>query len=249
MYSKNIILLPYLAISIATFLVLQGVGIVMHEFTHSFTAWSLGIMAEPLAIEWGNPIMMTGWDEGVSYRRLFADGFRTKPALAGIMPLVMHTVFIYICITLMKGNRLVKHRWAYNAVFWFTTVHFMELVAYVYMRAFSGHGDIGNFDKGMEISPWWVFIIGSAALTWGLWSFYNIPLKRLIGLFGQGNKSTEWAILGLTSFIIFLWGSGIRVMAYVPGPQWMFGLMGFVGFGLTLWLCRPTATIRQDDRA
>ena len=40
--------------------------------------------------------------------------------------------------------------------------------------------------------------------------------------------------MALTAFIIFLWGSGIRVLAYVPGPQRLFGLAGVAGFSLCL---------------
>ena len=71
--------LAYLALTVATFLALQALLIVMHEFTHSTTAWALGCMANPLDIVWGNPVMMTGWDEGVGYQKLFAQG-RMIPA-------------------------------------------------------------------------------------------------------------------------------------------------------------------------
>lgn len=229
----------YLIITIGTFLVLQGMVVVLHEFTHSTMGWFLGETATPLTVIWGNPLTMTGWDEGVPYQHIFAQGHGLHGAIIGFCPLVMHSMAAAIAILLMRGKWLPRRKWVFNAVYWYAVINFMELIAYVYMRSFSGHGDIGNFDTGLGISPWWVFVFGSAALTWGLRVFYGHALPRLQSLFAQDNPATRWAILILTSFALFLWGSGIRVMAYVDDIQWLFGLIGVVGFGLTVWLCRP----------
>lgn len=229
----------YILISLATFLALQGIVIVIHEFTHSTTAWLLGIMDNPLNIIWGNPITMTGWDENVSYRKLFATGYDIPAAMAGIAPMIMHTVVVTVTLLLMRTEWFYERKWAFHTVYWYTVANLMELIAYTYMRAFSSHGDIGNFNHGMDISPWWIFLFGSAALTWALWLFFKNALPRLQALFMHNNRPGMWAVLCLTSFLVFLWGSGIRVMAYVSGPQWMFGLIGFVGFGVTMVAFRP----------
>jgi hypothetical protein len=50
--------LGYMIIVIMTFVALQSVVIVMHEFTHSTVAWLLGCMPSPLGIVWGNPLTM-----------------------------------------------------------------------------------------------------------------------------------------------------------------------------------------------
>lgn len=231
--------LSYLAITAATILVLQGMVVVIHEFTHSTTAWLLGVMDDPRNIIWGNPVTMTGWDENVSYRKLFATGYDVEAAIAGIAPIIMHTAAVTAMLILMRTRWLYEKKWAFHTAYWYTVVNLMELIAYVYMRAFSGHGDLGNFDRGMDISPWWIFIFGSALLTWGLLLFYRDALPRLQKLFARDNSLQQWAILLLTSFVLFLWGSGIRVMAYVEGVQWTFGLIGIAGVGATIWLFRP----------
>jgi hypothetical protein len=231
--------LRYLCISIVTFLALQSLIVVVHEFTHSNMAWLLGEMKNPLDIVWGNPLTMTGWDEGVEYSRIFAQGDYAKAAVIGFCPLVMHSIVSGVGIFLMCGQWLIQKKWLFHAVYWLVVANLMELVAYVFMRSFAGHGDIGIFDRGTGLSPWWVFIIGSVLLIWALLLLYRHPLPRLQALFAQGNPATMWMILVLTSFLIFLWGSGIRVMAYVPGPQWMFGLIGIPAFILTVALFRP----------
>ncbi len=230
----------YLLITIGTFLVFQSCVVVIHEFTHSTIAWLLGEMKSPLGIIWGNPITMTGWDEGVEYTKMFTRGDDIRAAIIGFSPIVMHTIAVSICIWFMRGNWLMQRKWLFHLMYWYCIVNFMELIAYVYMRAFSGHGDIGNFDHGIGISPWWIFIMGSAALTWGLWLYLNYCLPRLQKLFASNNRELEWIILIWSSFILFLWGSGIRVMAYVSGPQWMFGLIGIPAFIFVIFFFRPT---------
>lgn len=64
----------YFIKTVLTFLVLQSLVILMHEFTHSTVAWLLGTGHSPFGIVWGNPVTMTGWDEGVDYELLFSSG-------------------------------------------------------------------------------------------------------------------------------------------------------------------------------
>jgi len=231
--------ISYYIITIATFIALQGLVVVTHEFTHSTMAWLLDEMKSPADIVWGNPIMMTGWDENVPYRQLFAEGHDLHAAIIGICPLILHTTLIVIAMRLMRGDWLPERRWLYNAFYWLTVINFMELIAYVYMRSFAGHGDIGNFDKGLNLSPWWIFVAGSAVLTWGLATFYRQALPRLQTLFAESNPPLQWGMLILTSFMLFLWGSGIRVLAYVEGVQKYFGLIGIAGVLVTLMVFRP----------
>lgn len=229
----------YLLITLITFMALQSLVVVLHEFTHSTVAWLLGEMKSPADIVWGNPLTMTGWDEGVDYTRLFAQGKNIKAAVIGFSPLLMHTLVVGLCLFLMCGKWLVKRKWLFNTIYWFSIINFMELVAYVYMRSFAEHGDTGIFDRGTGLSPWWLFTIGSLFLSWGLFLLFSKVLPRTQILLAGENQLIKWMILIFSSGALFLWGSGIRVMAYVTGPQWMFGLIGIPAFMLTIVLCRP----------
>lgn len=229
----------YLFIAIVTFLALQSLIVVVHEFTHSTMAWLLGDMKSPLGIVWGNSLTMTGWDEGVDYDHIFSQGRNIQATIIGFCPLIMHSIVAGLGIFFMGRQWLNQRKWLFHIVYWLVVVNLMELVAYVYMRSFSGHGDIGIFDRGTGISPWWIFIIGSIALSWGLFLLFRHCLPRLQTLLAQDSPPTMWTMLVTTSFVLFLWGSGIRVMAYVSGPQWMFGLIGIPAFLFTVILFRP----------
>ncbi len=231
--------LPYLVIAIVTFFAIQSLVVVTHEFTHSTMAWLLGEKQSPLGIIWGNPLTLTGWDEGVEYMRMFAQGHTLHAAIIGFCPLIMHSLVVGLGIGLMRGHQLATRPWAFHAVYWLVVVNVMELVAYVWMRAFADHGDIGIFNRATGLSPWWVFILGSALLAWALWLFFRHALPRLLDLFALDDRVSAWTMLILTAFLIFLWGSGIRVMLYISGQQWMFGLIGVAAFTAAVTIFRP----------
>jgi len=227
-------------IVLATFAVLQAVVILMHEFTHSTTAWLLGHMKSPLDIVWGNPLTMTGWDEGVGYHELFASGHRFAAAIIGGSPLVMHTAVVAAGLVLMQRRAIAETKALLHVLYWFVVAHFMELIAYIAMRPFAANGDTGNFNRGLEISPWLLFVAGSLAILAGLRVLFGEILPRMKTAFAGENRSLEWTILLLTAFFLFLWGSGLRVVLYVyPDPQWMFGLLGFAAFLVVLPLYGP----------
>jgi hypothetical protein len=235
--------LLYLAVLIPSFLLLQALLILMHEYTHSSVAWLLGDIRSPLDIVWGSPLLMTGWDEGVGYKALFAAGKLHDAAIIGVSPLIMHSVMVGLCLALMLGKSLASRRWLFHLVFWFYVANLMELIAYILMRGFSSHGDTGNFNRGMELSPWWLFIIGSLALAVVLYIFYKRALPRMYALFAPENPVLQWTILIAAGFIMFFWGSGIRVMLYLyPDPQWAFGLLAFPAMALVIYAFRPSKT-------
>ncbi|MBN2686781.1 MAG: hypothetical protein JXR85_01270 [Deltaproteobacteria bacterium] len=235
--------LGYVIIVIMTFAALQSIVVVMHEFTHSTVAWLLGCMPSPLGIVWGNPLMMTGWDEGVHYSKLFPSGHHAAEAIIGGSPLVLHTIIVTLGIIFLKGRWLKEKKWLYHTIYWFVIANFMELIAYIVMRPFASGGDTGHFNRGLGLSPWILFIAGTLVILVGLYILFRKILPRMYAAFAQGNRLTEWMIFSVTAFLLFLWGSGLRVVFYIyPDPQWMFGLLGFAAFGIVLFTCNPSCS-------
>jgi len=230
----------YILIVALTFAVLQALLIVMHELTHSTMAWVLGYKQSPFHIIWGNPLTMTGWDEAVHYSQLFASGHSTAAAVIGGSPLVVHAAIVTLGLSLLRRKGMWERKWLSHTLFWFVIANLMELIAYITMRAFSTHGDVGIFNRGLGLSPWVLFIAGSLAIAATLFVLFGKMLPRMHVVFARGNLMNEWSILLMTAFFLFLWGSGIRVVLYVyPDPQWMFGLLGFAAFCVVLVVCNP----------
>ncbi len=236
--------MKYLIIVVLSFLVLQSLVVVMHEFTHSTVAWILGHKESPFGIIWGNPITMTGWDEGVSYHKQFSDCHSPAEAAIGFSPIVLHTTIIILGLVLMQRKWFTEKKWFFHALYWFVIANYMELIAYIPMRCFANNGDVGHFNHGLNLSPWFVFLIGTTAVVAGLYILFTKILPQMYSVFAEGNRLTEWMILIMTAFILFIWGSGLRILLYVyPDPQWLLGLLGFVAFAGVMAACKPEQQI------
>jgi hypothetical protein len=74
-------------------------------------------------------------------------------------------------------------------------------------------------------------------LVLALYLLFEKALPLMNQAFAKGNRLTEWAILSITAFDLFLWGSGIRMMSTYPDPQWMFGLSGLAAFAFVMFAC------------
>lgn len=233
--------LQYVIITLVTFAVLQTVVVVMHEFTHSTVAWILGHMRSPFDIVWGNPLTLKGWDEGVDYSKLYASGHFHAAAIIGVSPLIVHTAIVTIGLVLMQRKCIQRKKWLLHSLFWFIIANFMELIAYITMGSFWSGGDVYHLSHGLGLSPWIIFIAGSLAIVAGLYILLVEILPHIYAIFAHGNLLNQWAILFMTTFILFIWGSGLRVgLSFYPNPQWMFGFVDFAAFGLILVICNPS---------
>jgi len=235
--------LTYFVKVLLTFTALQFIVVVLHEHTHSTMAWLLGFKRNPLEIVWGNPLMLTGWDEGVDYRAVFASGHPAAAALTGVSPLIAHAAIVIAGILVLNTGAARSRKWLFHILYWFVTANFMELIAYINMRAFAEHGDIGIFNHGLGLSPWIVFTAGSLAVFYGLYALFSSVLPSAIAVFAAGNPLTGRMIIVMTAFLLFIWGSGMRViLACYPDPQWMFGLAGFIAFVAVIAFYRPVSS-------
>lgn len=225
-----------------TFFALQALVIPIHELTHSIVACLLGHRQNPFDIVWGNFLTMAGWDERVDYHSLFLNGKGADAAVIAASPLIGHIVVTALCCYLQTRDWILKMKWLFHALFWLTVVNLMELFAYMPMRAFASHGDLGNINHGLGLSPWVIFIPGFIGILAALAFFFGNVYPRLCLVFAADNRWIQREILALAAFLIFVHGSGLRVVLYVyPDPQWILGLLGFAGFVVVLYLFRGAA--------
>ena len=234
--------LKYVLLVVATFIVLQAVMVVIHEFSHSTVAWMLGYMRSPLDIVWGNPLTLRGWDEGVHYKEFFApDHHHPAEAIIGVCPLIVHAIIVILGLIMMRKEWMLPKKWLFHVLFWFTLVNFMELFAYITMGSFLPYGDMGHFNRGVGIPPWIMYIVGTLAMIPGLYILFWDVLPRMQTAFAKDDRLIEWASLVLAAFLLFVWGSSGRV-AYnlYPNPQWMFCFLGFAAYAIVLYCCNPS---------
>ncbi|WP_446741882.1 hypothetical protein [Silvibacterium acidisoli] len=221
-----------LTFSLKTLLIyfsLQTVVVITHEFAHSTAAWLLGKTATPFTVVWGNPITILGWDEGVPYDQLFPGGGNLAESIIGGIPLFVHAVFVALALYLLVRRLPAWRKMTFYAVYLFAVVNLTELVAYILMRPWAGSGDTGRFNEGLQISPWPLFVVGSTFLVFAFAVLVSKVLPKLDHALGMSNRR-HWIVVCFTAFVMFLWGSGFRIMLLYPDRQWKWGLIGIVGF-------------------
>lgn len=226
--------LVYVAITIVTYVILQAATIVIHEFVHSTAAWLLGYMPSATSIVWGNPVTMRGWDEGVPYDQLFPSTGNPAQAVIGGSPLIFHTIVVTASLLLLQRPWMTERKWLFHILYWFVIINLMELISYIVMRPFAPGGDTFHINHGLAISPWILFVAGTLLIAVALYVLFTKVLPLLSDVIAPGNPLTFWAIVVMSAFILFLWGSGMRAMSMYPDPQWMFGLIGVAAFVLVL---------------
>lgn len=230
----------YLLIVIATCIVFGGILVVTHEFIHSTTAYLMDHMHSPRDIVWGNLLTLDNWDEGVSYSAIFNAGQGSDAAIIAICPLILHAVIVIGGIYLLLSVAQVRKKWLFHIVFWLVIVNFMELVAYMPVRAFSLNGDIGNYNHGLGLNPWLFFLVGTPLILLGLYYLYGRVLPHMNVVVAGESRLIRYVILVFSAFYLFIFrGSIHNALSYSPNMQWLTGLFGYAAFVVVLYVCRP----------
>lgn len=99
----------------------------------------------------------------------------------------------------------------------------MAIYGYVPLDAFSDHGDIGRFVHGLNISPWPVFILGTALAALGIIRIFSREIIKVYVFAPIRTLVMKRVLLGTSLFLIFLFlfvrgfnpftGTGIFVKA------------------------------------
>jgi hypothetical protein len=221
-------------ITFLIYMVLQAVIVIMHEYTHAGTSWLLGYSPTPFTVVWGSVLTLRGFDEGVPYDQLFPRGGNPAEAAIGFMPDVLHIIMVTAGLFLMRTQWVQKRKWVFITLFMWTVINLAELLSYVVMRPFPSNGDTGRFNAGLAISPWFLFVIGTGLIILALWVLFQKVLPVMDAVVARGNRATYWAFVLGSGFILFLWGSALRVVTIYPDPGWVFGLIGLPAF--VIWM-------------
>lgn len=188
------------------YILIANLTIFIHEYAHSFTAWALGLMSNPLDIIYGgwslpNIFFLANIDENVNYALIEQMGHRHLISLIAFAGPGIGTLSVYfISLYLLRKS---FNKYLYCLVLWINLVNIRELWAYVPLRALSTHADIANINHSLGISPWWIFILISPLIAWGVWNFFANTLKNAYEKLGLLSVSSQTALLVLTMIFFF----------------------------------------------
>jgi hypothetical protein len=190
-------------------------GVFAHEYAHSFTAWALGEMKNPLALDYGgkdlkNILLLWNIDENVDYHRIFLEGKGYHAALIAFAGSGIGSALLFLlCSFLLKNARVIKRPYLYYFIFWLQLMNLGNFFDYVPIRTFSTHGDVGNMLHGLEISPWWVFVIVGYLVAFLIYRFFTRTMTGMYRTLKIESITVQAVLMILCVLILFGWFGGI----------------------------------------
>ena len=148
----------------------HAIVLFMHEYAHSFTAWTLGWKRNPLGLNYAHPtlkvfLMQLGISQNVDEVPIFASGHGRQAALISAAGAVLGNGLITFPISRWLYSTAQKHAawgWAMLA-YWMTVASIGNFIDYVPIRTFITGNDLDQdmfaVERGFGWSPWILLIV------------------------------------------------------------------------------------------
>ncbi|MCQ9156089.1 hypothetical protein [Acidomonas methanolica] len=174
----------------------------LHEFAHSFTAWGLGWMADPLALAYGPPtidniLMQQQIDDNVDYGPIFASGHGLQAALiAAAGPLLANGGAAILCDRLLlvltrgtqtPGRGKILLLWSLT---WVAAFNVFNVWSYAPIRALATHADMALLARGLGVPGWVLFPFVTGFALWLAIRFSCVSLPRVQSSFARRSWAT-----------------------------------------------------------
>ncbi|MBO1361826.1 hypothetical protein J2D73_18750 [Acetobacter sacchari] len=137
--------------------VAHAVAYMAHEFSHTFSAWALGYMQNPLALDYGtitpaNVVLLSSVDDNVKYDPIFSNGHGWAAAAIALAGPYVGNAFTYVCLCATVGRLRADNRATRTFIFWLMLMCVGNVWSYVPIRAITTHADIAIAARGLHVS-------------------------------------------------------------------------------------------------
>jgi hypothetical protein len=224
------------------------IAVFPHELTHSFVAWALGYKPNPFNIQYGgtglsNLLLLSGVDENVDYQTIFQQNPYHVALIAFAGPGIANGGLFLLSYWLLQQKWIQDRSYFYYFTFWFNLMNIANLFDYIPFRTFTPVNwdtDMSNLERGLNISPWVVYVVGGYLVLFVIWQFFS---KTLI---------ESYVYLGLNS----LWIRSFLLVSTVLVLFGYFSSAGLHGYGeissflsmTSRWICPAIIVFCWPDR-
>nr|WP_199045274.1 hypothetical protein [Dyella sp. ASV24] len=192
----------------------HAIAYLTHEYAHSFTAWALGWMAHPLAIDYGPPtlyniIFLGDVSDNVNYAPILASGHGLAVVTIALAGVLVGNVALYYVLSLVARTRPVMTRPALlAAIYSLALMCAGNMWGYVPIRGFTTHADIAIAASGLQLQTW---VVGLCLLPLSLhvvWHLLFRFLPRCLDLATAGSDARLVLIITMTGYWLFVFYGG-----------------------------------------
>lgn len=200
----------------ASFLALaaHATAYLTHEYAHSFLAWALGWMADPLGLDYGaatlnNILFLADVSDNVGYGPIFAHGHGVSAAMIALAgPFIGNGLLYFIAYRLAKTKALRASPTRLSFVYWLSVMCAGNVWSYVPLRALTTHADIALAAQGLGVSTWVLFpFLMAISLYIGYHFFYRMFPACFRQITAESNNH-QILFIAMTSFWYFSFFAG-----------------------------------------
>lgn len=168
--------LAFALMTIGIILVTHAIAYLTHEFSHSFVAWALGYMPNPLALDYGglapaNIVLLSDVSDNVQYDPISSSGHGFAVAAIALAGPYVGNALLYICVSVITSRVRANGIIFTSALFWLMLMCAGNVWSYVPIRAITTHADIAIAGSGLHVS------------VVALFPFLLVPSLILVGHF------------------------------------------------------------------
>jgi hypothetical protein len=232
----------------------HAIGYMAHEYAHSFTAWALHGMANPLALDYGhvnlaNLLFLDDVDENVDYRTLFAAGRSHVAGLTAVAGVLFGNGLTYIVSLLLYARAKRKHsRWWALFAFWLCIMSVGNFLGYVPVRTFATHADMAYLAHGFSLSPWAIALGLGLPFAVALVHFFVRILPDAEAFLLPHDLPLQQVLVLLTTYLIFCFFGGSGIRNYGPVSYWLSACCLYLLFPIVTILCWQRPSLNPQPR-
>ncbi len=194
----------------------HAIAYLSHEFSHSFTAWALGYMSHPLALDYGeltpaNAVLLLNVGDNVQYDRISSGGSGLAVATIALAGAFVGNGVLYFCVNMaakrLRPDAVITGSMAY----WLMMMCAGNIWSYIPIRAITTHADIAIAAGGLGVSVWTLFPILLVPSLLFVGHFFVRTCPWLILLIAQEKPGRIVTIVALTVtwFFMFFGSAGL----------------------------------------
>jgi hypothetical protein len=192
----------------------HAVAYMTHEYSHSFMAWVLGWMTQPLALDYGRPtlyniLFLGDVGDNVQYAPILASGHGIVVAIIALSGTVIGNGALYgVLYAIAKSNAALSNRIALTAIYWVALMCAGNVWGYVPIRAITTHADIAIAANGLGISTWALFPFLIVPALFVVYHFFSKMVPLCLKKMTAGSKVRSALVIALTAYWFFAFFGG-----------------------------------------
>lgn len=203
----------------------HAVAYLTHEFSHSFTAWALGYMANPFALDFGGPtpgnlVLLSDVGDNVQYEPMLQGGHGLAVAAIALAGAFIGNGLLYICVYACMARVRTQSPLVLSFTFWLLAMCAGNVWSYVPIRAITNHADIAIAASGLHVSVLALFPVLLAPSLILIGHFFARTCVLFIPAIAPGATARTAMMIAMTAtWFCFLYGGAGLSGSYGPVSQ------------------------------